>query len=297
MRVLTSLAAALALLSAPVAFAQTTPVPQAVPKAVEVVAKAERDFDADTAVHGITRGFHTWSTQGAVAFRPAPVDIHAKLEEKLKANPEGFDAPSKLRWGPWRIGVAGSGDFAYDIGTWHQEGTPNQGWFFTLWLKLPDGNWRWALDTGAGAAPAGETPDPAKALLIDPLPRGKRASSPFQAHADVVKVDTTLNDKLVAGKDNAGPYKKYSLATAAFVRTTGAPQSPAEAASMAWKERPAGSWHTDTVRMARSGDMACIQGDVSKDGTVVGYYVRVWVKDGDGARDWKLAVDLYQPLG
>ncbi len=286
MRAFTCLLVATALLAAPAAFAATTPA--------EEVAKAERDFDADTAVHGITRGFHTWSEREAIGFRPGPVDIHARLEEKLKTSPEGFDAPSKLRWGPWRIGVSTSGDFAYDIGTWHIDGTPDQGWFFTLWRKQADGTWRWALDMGAGKAGEGEHPDPAKDLIIDPSYYGAPPKEGPDASTIISVIDTQLNMALET--DPAKAYAYSSQKDTVFTRAVGAPQSLAEASAAAWKERPTGAtWRGTMSWTARSDEMVCIMGETLKEEKVIGHYVRVWRRSGPETADWKLAVDLYQP--
>ena len=291
MRALTCLLASAAILvtTAPAALAATPSE-----TAVDQVAKAERDFDADTFKHGITRGFYTWSLPGAVAFRPGPVDIHARLAEKLKANPKDFDAPAKLRWGPWRIGAAKSGDFAYDIGTWHLEGAPNQGWFFTLWQKS-GGKWRWALDMGAGDAPDGEKPDPAAVVLPDPVAANSAATA-GAAKIEVGGADSDLNGKLTA--DLTAGYADYISDDGAFGRAVGAVELPGEAGKADWEGRPKGAtWTAQKTWIARSNDLACVQGEVKTGDKVEGYYVRVWQRKGPAPSDWRLSVDLFQPVG
>jgi ketosteroid isomerase-like protein len=259
------------------------------------VISAEKDFDAYTHVHGYTKGFFTWSAPDAIVFHPQALRIHDALGDKLKAVPAETDAPSKLRWAPYRVEVASSNDLAFDLGTWTIEGDKEAGWFFTVWKKQKGGKWLWTLDTGAGSA----DPDhlPATALAAGPRPpsHGKDA----QAKASTATLDASVNQMMSAtSAEDTLTGGKYGMLDSNVVVLSGdrPPANTPDDIAAALKTRPTGAtWVTDGGEAAASGDFTYTWGHVTAaDSTPLGHYVRVWVKRGN---DWTILVDLYGAAG
>jgi hypothetical protein len=260
----------------------------------KAVMTAEKDFDAYTHVHGYTKGFFTWSAPDAVVFHPQAVRVHEALGEKLKGDAKEEDAPSKLRWSPYRVEVASSNDLAFDLGTWTVEGTPQAGWFFTIWKKEKGGKWLWTLDTSAGTA----APDqlPATPLAAEAkAPHAKDA----QAKTSTATLDQSVNQMMSATSAvETLTGGKYGMLDPKVVVLSGdrPPANTPDEISAALKARPTGAtWTTDGGDAASSGDFAYTWGHVAAaDGTYLGHYVRVWVRRG---KDWSILADLYGASG
>lgn len=317
-RFLLALAAA-AVIATP-AFAATAPHPSAKPAAGKTMAKtpgasaatsagaakavtaAEKAFDAFTHIHGYTKGFFTFSAPDAIVFHPQALRIHDALAAKeLTLNNAEPDAPSSLRWAPYRVEAATSGDLAFDLGTWTLGGgdgtTTQAGWFFTVWKKQANGKWLWTLDTTAGSADANNVP--AMPLANAPQPMKHAAAATGDAKSAVASLDDALNRVLGATvADSALTGGKYGMLDSQAVVLTSdrPPATSADDIAASLKTRPANAtWTPDGGDMSASGDFAESYGHVAaQDGTYLGHYVRVWVKRG---ADWTLLVDLYGASG
>ncbi|MGZ3305948.1 MAG: hypothetical protein ACXU8U_08815 [Asticcacaulis sp.] len=256
---------------------------------------AEKDFDAYTHEHGYTKGFFAWSAPDAIAFHPQALRIHDVLAARLKIDPSEKDAPSKLRWAPYRVEVSSSSDLAMDLGTWTVEGTSNAGWFLTIWKKQPKGKWLWELDAGAGTAEASALP--AAPVAVTNPSHIKTADA--QAKADVAKLDQALNQMLAIGPAVDALTKGRSGwldPSAVVLASDRAPANSDEDIAASLKTRPLGAtWTPDGGDASRAGDFVYTYGHVAAaDGTDLGHYVRVWVKRG---KDWTLLADLYGVSG
>lgn len=269
-------------------------------EAANQVVQAERDFDSYTHKHGYTQGFYKYSAPDAVDFGPQPVRIHDKLAEDLKA--DSSDKPSKLRWGPHWVGLAGSRDMAWDLGPWWVEGSDNAGWFFTIWQRQDDGTWLWVLDGGAGT----EKPDKAPGLAgmatfsfnigVSPTPE---TSQP-----EVNALDDGFNSGL-ATQTAPAVYNAMKLQLPDIVAGDGsAPATQQSKTADADRNamlsaRPQGlTWSRDGEGGSWGGDMVYTYGHASAaDGTFKGHYVRVWHKLAADSTSWILTADIYQSAG
>ncbi|MBW8881191.1 MAG: nuclear transport factor 2 family protein [Asticcacaulis sp.] len=263
----------LLLISSPIAHAD----------AVHDVVKAEQDFDAYTAIHGFTHGFHYWSAEDGVTIGPkGPRPIHKLLSDAIAKDPSESDAPSKLRWWPLRAAASSSGDLGWDLGGWKNGDDPNGGWYFTIWAKQADGSWRWMVDTGAGKAPLTEVPDKT-ALITDPVPVAKSQT----ALADIESADTALDTALASASPPA-----YAVALAPDT-IFGGPEGPPAIFPGTWTEaiakRPAGVWQRDFIKVSAAGDLGYTYGHAGNQGT----YLRVWRNDGEAG--WHIVADIFQP--
>ncbi len=252
------------------------------------VFRAESEFDAYTAEHGMTEGFHAYSTPDAIAFRPEAVRIHERLGDAIAKGEGGKDAPSKLRWRPYRIAVAASGDMAWDMGPWTVEGSDRAGWFFTIWRKQADGRWLWSLDTGAGTDTANKLP-PAGAYETLSFTSGPPANP--DAANSAAKRDAELNAALSA-KPPAEAYKTFSMEDLTYFGGGAVPASGRKVVKALLGARPqqGATWTTVGKGQSAAGDMVYTYGHVTDaTGAHLGHYVRVWTP----MAGWQLAVDLY----
>jgi len=257
--------------------------PTAQADAAHEVVKAEQDFDAYTAVHGFTHSFHYWSAEDGVTIGPkGPRPIHKLLSDAIAKDPSESDAPSKLRWWPLRAAASASGDLGWDLGGWKNGDDPDGGWYFTIWAKQPDGNWRWMVDTGAGKAPLSQVPDKT-AVITDPAPSARSTT----AAADIAAADTALDTALASTSPAA--YAQALADNAIMGGADGAPATTADTRAAAIAKRPAGAWARDFVKVSEAGDLGYTYGHAVNHGT----YLRVWRNDGKAG--WHIVADIFQP--
>lgn len=251
--------------------------------AAHEVVKAEQAFDAYTAVHGFTHGFHEWSAEDGVSIGPKGVrPIHKLLSDAIAKDPSESDAPSKLRWWPLRAAASISGDLGWDLGGWKTGDDPNGGWYFTVWAKQGDGNWRWMVDTGAGKASLTEVPA-AGAVTTDPVSTAKSQT----ATADIEAADTALDTALASPSPAA--YVQALADDAIMGGSDGIPATTAGARKTAIAKRPAGTWQRDFIKVSAAGDLGYTYGHAGDQGT----YLRVWRNDGKAG--WHITADIFQP--
>ena len=140
---------------------------------------------------GFTEGFLAYAAPNGILFRPDPVSAHEYLSASRRS------ADTALRWGPYRVGVATSGDLGWDKGPWTYGGDDAHGWFFTVWERQPDGRWLWVLDHGAGSTVERvPVPEP-EAVLVDRHAIGL-ANSLSDPWLEVQAMDGWLNRRLIA---------------------------------------------------------------------------------------------------
>lgn len=280
------------------AAAMAKPKPINAIEAATQVEQTERDFDAFTHVHGYTKGFFQYSAPDAVTFHPGAFAIHAKLNDDLKT--DSTDKPSKLRWGPHWVGMAGSRDMAWDLGPWWVEGTDNAGWFFTVWQRQADGTWLWVLDGGAGPDKPGNLPKPAdnvRSFDIGVSP------TPETSAGEASGLDDAYNAALAAGTAQQA-YKSLGWTLPDIVAGDSAPPTTSAVHSTTLDAdrnamlatRPQGlTWARDGQGGSSGGDMVYTYGHASAaDGIFKGHYVRVWHKLSAEATAWVVTADIYQ---
>lgn len=106
---------------------------------------AERAFAADARANGQWTAFRRWSTPEAVMFFPEPAKVHERLKDAK--NP-----PRSVEWTPAASFASCDGTMAANTGPWRQGGS--RGYFSTLWVRQPAGEWKWIVDGGDELATA-----------------------------------------------------------------------------------------------------------------------------------------------
>lgn len=287
MRLMVPLAAVAALCAQP-ALGQASLPADAHRQAAAEVAAAERAFDAFTAEHGFTAGFLAFTAPDGILFRPDPVNAR----EHLSAGAPSAD--TALRWGPYRVGISTSGDLAWDTGPWTYGDNQAHGWFFTIWEQQPDGQWRWALDHGAGSTPDHVPVPDAADLIVDPQAVGAAAGA--DSWAEVQAIDQALNADLISGFVAA----VYPVLLAHDAWASTPDQGPArtpDAVMTALRARPDFvAFEPIGGRASAAGDLAYTYGHArwtSEGLDRRGHYIRVWRRDGPGAGGWRLVYDQW----
>jgi hypothetical protein len=113
---------------------------------------AERAFAADAQTLGQWTAFRRWAAPGAILFTPQPTDVHKMLE----GSP---DPALTYQWWPAQAFLSCDGNVGVTTGP--SVRGRYRGYFTTIWVREPDGAWKWILDHGDGLSsprPAGEQP-------------------------------------------------------------------------------------------------------------------------------------------
>jgi ketosteroid isomerase-like protein len=147
MNALTRLAVPLALVVAPIAFAQgQQEPPNASPSDWDELVATEHAFAGLAAEKGTKQAFLHYLGSDAVVFVPRPANGRAVWEARA-------DKPTLLAWQPAFAEVSGWGDLGWTTGPWEysaDRGAPPSafGSFVTVWRRANDGHWWVAADIG-----------------------------------------------------------------------------------------------------------------------------------------------------
>ena len=120
--------------------AAAAPGPTASTKPMSAI-DAERAFAADAQKTGQWTAFRKWSTPDALMFVPQPANAHAFFK--------GLKNPAvPVNWWPGRSYVSCDGRTAINTGPWVRDFGKSVGYFTTVWVRQPNGGWKWVYDAG-----------------------------------------------------------------------------------------------------------------------------------------------------
>jgi hypothetical protein len=102
---------------------------------------AERAFAADAQKSGQWTAFRRSAAPDALMFVPQPVNAQAWLKGRK-------DPPVSVFWWPGRSYVSCDGNFAINTGPWVRDWGKQVGYFTTVWVRQPSGQWKWTYDAG-----------------------------------------------------------------------------------------------------------------------------------------------------
>jgi ketosteroid isomerase-like protein len=256
------------------------PAPEAAITPAPIVA-AERAFAAEGFETGVKASFMKHAAPDAIMFAPGPVNV----QEFFAAQPDAPQDASRphLVWWPVWAGIAKSGDLGFTTGPYGLDDT-RVGYYFTVWKKQPDGSWKWVIDAGVDADPAGAAPQGSDAAYLPTAERG--AESAFDAVAEVERIEVTM--PMAALTDH--------LAPEARVHTEGVPPGTGpDSWAAALAVRPVGmTLAPQGARASGAGDLVWTWGEArcGAASSFCGYIVRVWQKQG---RDWRIVFDEFVP--
>lgn len=121
-----------------------------------ILMQTDRDFSDMSVKEGMFKAFLFYIAEDGVMLRNN--SFPAKGKETLAKRFEGkTDTTFILSWEPLYEKISGSGDLGYTYGlhtnTDKQTGEITRGTYVTVWLKQPDGSWKFVLDTGTQGLP------------------------------------------------------------------------------------------------------------------------------------------------
>ena len=119
-------------------------------RAIEEVAKAERDFAKMSVAEGMRPAFFANFSEQGLSFGPQPAPMRELFGP---APPAGTPRSAVLDWYPSWTDASASGDFAFSTGpsTTSEIATHKAirwGNFASVWRKQSDGSWKVVLDIG-----------------------------------------------------------------------------------------------------------------------------------------------------
>jgi uncharacterized protein (TIGR02246 family) len=118
--------------------------------AADDVMKADRDFAKLAQEKGVPEAFAAYAAPDAHWFVPGPEPLRGA--EAIKARlAKSFADGGKLEWEPKRAWSSADGTMAV---TWGRsvytpaKGEANHGSYMTVWMRQPDGSWKFSHDMG-----------------------------------------------------------------------------------------------------------------------------------------------------
>ena len=269
---------------------------------VEELFKADRAFSTLAAQKGPRAAFLEYLAEGAIIFRPQPIDAISFY--KSQTGPEG-----KLQWEPIRGDLSKGQDLGYTTGPWQMttssggKDTIRDGYYVSIWKKQADGRWMIVLDVGVPTPKEEDSPASARAGTAPPPPtRGSLASSrapaiQVPATDDLALLDSGLGEATILYGALAA-YQAFSADDVRIYRPNELPLPGRERLSALIGSRKL-EFKTLGSGLASSRDLGytygvteIIGGDDGK-GNKYFAYLHVWGKKDDR---WRLALDLRTPV-
>lgn len=289
--VLTRRLAAVLVLTAGGAALAASEAKESLSPALAPIVAAERAFAKRAGEVGIRQSFMEYFADDAISFAPDP----GNAQQRFKSRPAPKEPPPVLlEWGPEMAEVNADGTMGWTTGpSLFTDKTgkrpPHHGYYFSVWKKQADGQFKVAIDVGT------DSPSPTPIPTVAVAAGGGKADKPDKKPTTFA--DVKARDEEFCKAAAAGAQKAYAAALAPDARmhldgtlpAVGAkatkealakldgvmsctPQGGDAAAGLGYVY---GSWE----RRAKAG------GDVAEKG----YYARVWRQQGGG---WKLAADV-----
>ncbi len=267
--------------------------------------EAELAFAKRCGEVGIRASFLEFFTDDAVVFRPQPVKYKEAVKDRpAPPNPLAF----ALEWAPIFGEVSAAGDMGYDTGPSvftdksAEKPTPQYGFFFSVWKKQPDGNWKVVLDVGGA-----QTTEPytgSRAPKTAPAMKKKPANAKVNVEAERTNLLNAERAFLKSAQTDgmAKAFAKHLSQDARVHRNGMQPLLGQEAFTQFFaKTSLIPTWEPMFADVAQSGDLGYTYGSYelkessnSNATTEKGFYARVWKRGANG--QWQVMLDTTSPL-
>lgn len=266
--------------------------------ALDAVVAAERAFAKTSVAKGVPDSFIEFFAEDGIFFQPHP----EKAIEAL-SRPTTVRSPFVLDWQPVTGDVSRAGDLGYTTGPYTLTDTNEpkliaQGYYFSLWKKQSDGNWKVVLDCGI------RINEPAAEKLFKAARPTNSKIFKARVNLDLVRQELLKVDRnFSAMAKQEGAAKAFSTSVSEDVRVHRNGHAPIIGANAlrAFLAEKAFSMSGEPIKadVAESDDFGYTYGSyelryANSQESETGYYVRTWKRDGRG--DWKLVFDVTNPL-
>jgi hypothetical protein len=132
----------------------------------ETAVEAERAFNHAAQTQGQWTAFRQFAAADSTMFVPEPVKAQDWLKDRK-------DPPRSVEWWPTETYVSCDGNLAVNTGGWKRP-DGSVGYFTTVWLRQPNGRFKWVLDHGDRLGMTRSHPVEAKLLRARCGPSGAR---------------------------------------------------------------------------------------------------------------------------
>jgi ketosteroid isomerase-like protein len=119
----------------------------------EILINVDKEFSSMSKENGMSEAFIFFADQDVVKLNQGqyPIIGKSKLTESFTSID---DARMSLTWEPMKAEMAKSGELGYTYGKYYfttsdSVETTSTGYYFSVWKKQADGNWKYVLDGGA----------------------------------------------------------------------------------------------------------------------------------------------------
>jgi ketosteroid isomerase-like protein len=198
-----------------------------------------------------------------------------------------------LDWRPQYVEVAASGELGLSTGPWKitskakPEAPPSYGQFVSVWRREGAGPWKVAVDLGIS--------HPADDLWKAPLEARPRGGLVAAGGTGIAEAEARFTAE-ARERGMRAAYSAHGAENLRLYRSGSAPPT-AKAASLASaamaEETPV--WTIERIETARSGDFGYARGAYApraSPGSPVGWYLRVWRREGSA---WRIVLDVVNP--
>jgi ketosteroid isomerase-like protein len=275
-----SLAAALAATAQSPAHADTKLTP-----AQAALADAERSFSQTASERGIKDSFLAYFAEDSIDFEPDPGPAIARMQ--------AWPAPKHqvlLSWGPVFVDLSHDGDMGYTTGPTlghdlDDDPRPDRhGYYFSVWRKQKNGEWKVALDVGIGVPGIETPPRKLQAAAAVGYAKGKAKEAPAQ------------RDAILALEREPGADARYAAEETRLHRN-GVYPILGRSAVIEDLGRRAGPTHFEPAEavVANSADLAYSYGSFTRGEDANGergYYAHVWKRAPSGR--WFIVAQVEQ---
>jgi ketosteroid isomerase-like protein len=270
--------------------------------ALKGMVDAERRFARASVDTNMRDSFLAFFANDGVEFSPGPVNVKETFSKQ--PNPPK-PPPVTLDWDPVFANVSQAGDLGFTTGRYvltdnAKKAPAAQGYFFSVWKKQADGQWKAVLDYGIESPPEGPISH------SEAVKSGSQSKYRARGKVDLEGEQKGLLDaerefsKVSESGSTADAYARYLDPEARMNRNGTQPYVGSAAINSHVKLKTLqAKWEPMKAEVASSADLGYTYGSYESNepgaptSTEHGYFARVWKRDGKG--EWKIVMDTATP--
>jgi ketosteroid isomerase-like protein len=266
--------------------------------ALKTMVDAERRFAKASVDTNIRDAFLAFFAPDGVEFSPGPVNV----KETFSKNPDPPKPPPvTLDWDPVFANVSQAGDLGFTTGPYiltdNAKKVPaQQGYFFSVWKKQPDGQWKVVLDYGIEAPVGGPITHSGSVKSGTQSKYRARGKIDLESERQSL-LDTELQFSSISESNSTAEAYGRFLDSEARMNRDGTQPYVGSAAikSHVSLVKTQTKWEPMKADVASSGDLGYDYGtyESHEPGATTsserGYYARVWKRENNG--EWKIVMD------
>ncbi len=270
---------------------------------LDALVNSERAFAKTCVEKGLRASFTEFFADDGISFSPHPVNTKENFRKRpAPAGPQAFT----LNWEPIFADISRAGDLGYTTGPVissdnAQQRPPRYSFYFSVWKKQPDGNWKVLVDYGTGTpTPA----DPTRRIPFTPATpsqwKASRQVDPERERTALMNLEREVSTATANGNVPVS-FGRYLMDESRMHRDGLMPvlTKAAIISYLTQQQLTRLSFEPMAAGVAASGDLGYTYGkyELEKKGAAVekGYVVRVWKRDRHG--DWKIVAVVANARG